>query len=210
MYSNPYVQLCEPCPIECQTCTNHTQCLSCINGYMLSNNYQCIVNTTNENSWVSKKAVNNYTNFMGMGPLVIETANQSLINITDQNFMNYETNCAGLAGTTWFGGYQTFDYTTKIIKTIYNLPPHQWINIRFHAVLIDQWIDNTLVVELNSYKNYFSDGVSLPNLAWSGTFNTDQRFSDFCGNTHIFDNVAVVDAWIAHNSSLAKIRIRMN
>jgi len=89
MFSNPYVGLCEPCPVQCQTCTNASKCLTCISGYMLSNSYTCIVNTTTENNWVSKRAVSNYTNFMGVGPLSIVTANQTLINITNSNFQAY-------------------------------------------------------------------------------------------------------------------------
>jgi len=47
-----------------------------------------------------------------------------------------------------------FDYTTKVVKTIYNLPPHQWINVRFQAIMIDKWTGNTLVIELNQNLNY--------------------------------------------------------
>jgi hypothetical protein len=147
---------------------------------------------------------------MGVGPLSIVTANQPLINITDSNFMNYETTCLGLDTITWFGGYQQFDYTTKLVKTIYNLPPHQWINVRFQAIMIDMWNGNTLVVELNQNLNYLSSSVSSPQVIWNGTYDSTQRFSDFCGDATYMDNIDVVDAWAPHNSSLAKIQIRMN
>jgi hypothetical protein len=147
---------------------------------------------------------------MGVGPLVIVTANQPLINITDSNFNTFETTCLGLDSITWLGGYQQFDYTTKLVKTLYNLPPHQWINIRFQAIIIDKWAGNTLVIELNQNLNYLSSSILSPKVIWNGTYNASQRFSDFCGDPTYFDNIDVVDAWAAHNSSLAKIQIRMN
>jgi hypothetical protein len=33
---------------------------------------------------------------------------------------------------------------------------------------------------------------------------------DFCGNSSIPDNLAIVDAWVPHNVSAAKLVIRLN
>ena len=54
----------------------------------------------------------------------------------------------------WFGGYNLFDYNTKIYKTIYNLPQHQWINVMFQLIIIDEWKDYTMLLEIGDEKDY--------------------------------------------------------
>jgi hypothetical protein len=76
------------------------------------------------------------------------------------------------------------------------------MNIRFQAVLIDKWTSNTLIVEFSSGGPY--------SVIWQGTFSSQARFMDFCGNSSIPDNLAIVDAWVPHNVSAAKLVIRLN
>ena len=73
MYANVASGLCEPCPISCTHCSNQSYCTSCIPGYMISNNFQCIQNVTNENGWVSKQVsiIGLNYNRMGLAPLVL-------------------------------------------------------------------------------------------------------------------------------------------
>ena len=146
MFSNAQ-GYCQPCPIRCLTCSNYTFCTSCISGYMISNNYQCIPNTTNTNGWVSKNVSVDWTSpsLMGNSPLAIDV-NGAITNITASNLQSYKSSCSNLGNFSLFGGYNVFSYRTKILKTIYNLPPHQWINIRFQVFLIDLWQDNTLLL----------------------------------------------------------------
>lgn len=59
--------------------------------------------------------------------------------------------CSRMPAFSWLGGYFTYPYTAKVMKSIFSLPPHQWINIRFQAVLIDRWNGNTLLLEMNTY-----------------------------------------------------------
>jgi hypothetical protein len=47
------------------------------------------------------------------------------------------------------GGYNIFKYNTKLIKSSFNLPPHNWINIKFQVILGDNWKNNTLLVEID-------------------------------------------------------------
>ena len=198
---------CYPCPIECLSCSNATICSSCINGYMISNGHDCIPNTTNLNNWVTKNVTREMEGVseVGMSSLVL-IINGSQVNVTDDNVANYTSKCDPVAPPM----LGPFSYNTKYIKNIVGLPPHQWINIRFHAVLIDRWEANTLNLELNYYKNYWPNSLSLPQAIWSGTFSSSQRNHDFCGNPSIADNLVTVDAWAAHNHSLVKMQIRMN
>ena len=201
---------CGFCPIRCLSCSSASNCTSCIPGYMISNSFQCIPSTTNDNNWVSKNVSVDWMNpgLMGVSPLVI-LQNSQLINVTQQNVGSLETQCSGLGSAKWFGGFGQFDYTTKIYKTVYNLPPHQWINIRFQAILIDNWQNNSLVLELNQNGHYNPNDLLNPQQIWTGTFDSSLRFKDLCGNGSIPDNLVVVDAWVAHSSSLAKFQIRL-
>ena len=83
LYANPQSGLCYPCPITCTRCSNASICTTCIPGYMLSNNYNCIPNTTNENGWVSKNVsiIGLNYNRMGLAPLILKR-NGNLQNIT--------------------------------------------------------------------------------------------------------------------------------
>ena len=74
MYAIQGSGLCHPCPITCTHCSNDTVCTGCISGYMISNNFQCIPNSTNQNGWVSKNVsiIGLNYNRMGIAPLVLE------------------------------------------------------------------------------------------------------------------------------------------
>lgn len=153
MFLDSSTLLCKPCPIYCLTCSSYSVCKSCVTGFILKNNYSCLLNSTNVNGWVSKNVTYQLTtpDFTGVSGLVIMT------NGTALNLSNNLTSIAGLLSTcnklgsfSWLGGYQSFGYKTKIIKTVFNLPPHQWLNIMFQAVLIDSWFNNTLLLEINN------------------------------------------------------------
>lgn len=145
---------CKPCPIQCLTCTNYSKCTTCIPGYMLQNNYACIPSTTNDRGWVGmnmSQPIAGSSNLLDFGveDLVI-IANGQAINITKDNKAQYQSMCTVNSPTiSWFGGYLKFGYSTKLIKTLYSLPPHQWINVMFEAILIDHWQDNTLLLEMD-------------------------------------------------------------
>ena len=91
---------------------------------------------------------------------------------------------------------------------MYNLPPHQWINLRLQVVIIDEWLDNSLVLEVGS-PDYNPDAIANPQEIWRATFNNSMRWADFCGKVQIFDSMEVIDAWAQHNSSMAKLRLRV-
>jgi len=140
---------CKPCPIYCQTCSKYSVCTSCITGYMIKNNYSCTINTTNYNGWVSKNVSYELAgqDYVGVSNLVV-IVNNTAINITNspQSLGIMSSNYSKLSGYSWLGGHQIFNFRTKIIKTIFNLPPHQWLNVMFQAILIDYWYNNTLLV----------------------------------------------------------------
>lgn len=199
--------ICMPCPITCQTCSTYSTCLTCIPGFLLSNNFKCIPGKLNANGWVSKDVVYDLTGIKSPGNSISVFVNNSLVPITSNNsFMN---NCSKLPGYNWLGGYGAFGYTTKIVGSLLALSPHQWLNVRFQAVIIDKWIGNTLLLEVSSSLPT-STGTSNAATVWQATYVSQMRFVDFCGNSSIADNLATVDAWIPHNLSSAYIRIRLN
>jgi len=142
--------LCQPCPVYCLTCTNYTYCTSCVPGFMLQNNYSCILNTTNLNGWVTKNVTYDITgpDYIGVSNLIVLLNGSTAINITNnpQNLGTVSSNCSKLSSQVWLGGHTIFNFRTKIIKTVFNLPPHQWLNVMFQAILIDYWYNNTLVL----------------------------------------------------------------
>ena len=141
---------CKPCPIYCSACTGYTYCTSCVTGYMLQNNYSCILNTTNENGWVSKNVTYQLAgpDYTGFSNLIVNFGNGTSINITNTplSIGNLLSNCSKFTSYNWLGGYRLFNYKTKVIKTAFNLPPHQWLNVMFQAILIDKWLNNTLLL----------------------------------------------------------------
>lgn len=212
-------RLCKPCPVYCLSCSNYSMCTTCIPGYALANTYAssavCTPNITNDNGWVSINVTKNIAGYSDLFDVGVEdfvlVRNGVTTNVTAANKGAYLTNCTKLSPTyTWLGGYLQFGYTTKILKTIYSLPPHQWVNIKFQALLVDQWQDNTLLLELDTEENYDPNSIEDPRIIWSGTFDSSIRNYDLCGSTQFPDNIEVVHAWAAHRMSQLKIRIRLN
>jgi hypothetical protein len=105
------------------------------------------------NGWVSKNVSYLLTDFTGVSNLVLLT-NSTSYNLSNLQKLGtlgiFQGNCLKLDNIGWFGGYQSFNFRTKIIKTVFNLPPHQWVNIMFQAIMIDHWFSNTLLLEINS------------------------------------------------------------
>lgn len=146
MFYNASVSICSPCPITCLSCTNYSKCTTCIPGYLLSNKYGCITGAVNDNGWISKNVTYLTTTSSYTGSNLQLIINNTLI--SPNNFNNYiSSSCNSMMPTySWFGGYQSFPYTTNILKSTFNLSPHQWVNIRFQVVIIDKWIGNTLLL----------------------------------------------------------------
>ena len=81
--------------------------------------------------------------------------------------------------------------------------------MRFQVVIIDEWKDNSLVMDMGQLQDYDPNSFGMPVEIWRATFNNSLRYSDFCGNPTFFDNIGVADAWAQHNSTLAKFRVRV-
>lgn len=143
--------LCLFCPITCLSCTSYSSCTSCIPGYMISNNYLCIPGVSTSTGWVSKNVSYEITNnSLQVANLFVSSAVSTSTNsFNNSNYSNY--GCTKMSSYNWIGGYGLFGYSTKVIKSVYNIPPHQWLNIRFETVLIDSWMGNTFLVEINTY-----------------------------------------------------------
>jgi hypothetical protein len=117
---------------------------------MLSNDFGCIPGIPSATNWVSKNISYEFTNSSSWGSNVLITAGNATFTSNATNLSSFS--CSKMPQYTWLGGSNyPFDYTTNIIKSAFNLPPHQWINIRFQAVLIDNWLGNTLLLEMNTF-----------------------------------------------------------
>lgn len=95
MYMDSSTLFCKPCPIYCLTCTTYNICTSCVTGFILKNNYSCILNTTNVNGWVSKNVTYQLTDpdYTGVSDLVV------MINGNALNLTNNPTSLGGLLST---------------------------------------------------------------------------------------------------------------
>jgi hypothetical protein len=212
MYKDSASNLCFPCLSTCLSC-NNTVCTTCIPGFILSNNYLCIPGALSSTGWVSKNVSYELTaNNLAASDLAVWINTSSITNLNLQiSNVSLQSTCSKLPLYTWLGGYSLFGYSTKIIKSSFGLSPHQWANIRFQAVLIDYWLSNTLLVEVDTIDSYNETIIdNTTTIAWSGTFNSSQRYVDFCGNSSIPDNIAIIDTWFAHNLSSLKFNIRLN
>jgi hypothetical protein len=207
MFLDGNSSLCFPCPIACLTCSSYSKCATCIPGFLLSNKYACISGALNTNGWISKNISSELTGSTFTGSNIAIWNNNSLIGQSQAG--NITSSCSKIPGYNWLGGYNLFGYSTKILKSVFALPPHQWLNVRFQVVLIDKWNANTLLLELSSKESYTAN-VTSAQIIWQESFYSGLRFADFCGNSSIPDNLEVVDAWVPHNLSSAVLRIRLN
>jgi hypothetical protein len=108
---------------------------------MLSNSFSCIPGAINTNYWVSKNV--SYE----LNSSLLATKNlQILINDTLSTNPPTPFVCSKMGRISWLGGSNVFPYNAKVIKSTFNMPPHQWVNIRFQVALIDKWINNTLLL----------------------------------------------------------------
>lgn len=80
-------------------------------------------------------------------------SNIVVVNATSQHQLNSENinsfldkNCQVYNTYNLLG---QFKYDTKIIKSTFNLPPHDWINIKVQVYFGDNWINNTLILEID-------------------------------------------------------------
>ena len=53
--------------------------------------------------------------------------------------------------------------------------------MRFQIVIIDEWKDDSLVIEMGGTKDYDPNSVGMPVEIWRATFNNSLRYADFCG-----------------------------
>lgn len=136
--------LCAPCPITCTVCSSYSKCSTCIPGFILSNSYACIPAVINANGWVSKNISYELTGANLTASNYAIWNNNATINLAQAG--NFTSTCSKLPTYNWIGGYGLLGYSAKLTKSLYGLPPHQWLNLRLQVVLIDKWIGNTLLL----------------------------------------------------------------
>ncbi len=50
-------------------------------------------------------------------------------------------------------GRYAFNYNSVIYKTYYGLPFHQWAMVKFQIFILDNWQDQSLIVEVELGRN---------------------------------------------------------
>ena len=141
MFLNATNTLCELCPVTCTACSNGTTCSACIDGYMLSNSFSCIEGAITTTGWISKAVSQELTatsTVLSNFQLVTDMNVSASVNLS-MSTASYLSSCSVLGDYQWLGGYQVFGKGSKIVKSAYGLPPHDWVNIRMQVIAIDQW-----------------------------------------------------------------------
>lgn len=143
-YLDTNFSICAPCPVTCISCLNYQKCSKCIDGFTLSNSYTCIPSDITETGWTNKNV--SYE----LNPIIKTAKNLNIqVGLSDYvltDALATSKNCSKLPTLQWLGGQSVLGYNAKLIKSIYGLSPHQWVQIRFQIVLIDKWNGNSLIV----------------------------------------------------------------
>lgn len=63
---------------------------------------------------------------------------------------------------------------------------------------------------INADQSYDRAMLSSPGAFWTASFNSSMRFKDFCGDSSIPDNLAVVDAWTKHTDASVQISVSVS
>lgn len=136
--------------MTCQSCSSYSNCTTCIPGFILHNSFRkCIPGNqnTNTNQWISKNvSLELYENETNLTNVVVVNTS-SVYELNTYNINSFLNRSCSLFNSNPFLG--PFNYQTKVIKNHYNLPPHDWINIRLQVFLGDSWVNNTLIVEID-------------------------------------------------------------
>lgn len=212
-YLSTSSNLCEFCPIFCASCINSSTCSSCIPGYEQNNNFNCVPILSNTNGWVGMNmsydlTESNLTSWNLDGLQLISSASSTIINISQFTpTENYTTYCKLIQDQHFFG-INLLGYNSQLFKTIYGLPPHGWAHVKFQFVAVDSWQGDSLILEISSVDTYTLSTFNNPMATFSKTFNSSQRFVDFCGSSVYSDNLGLMDAYFNHNNSMLALRIR--
>lgn len=138
-FMNVNTRICNFCPVQCISCTNYTTCTLCMQGYKLLSNGTCAQNFTNStiqysldlnDTAISQNKANGFY-FVGSA--------------ATSSISNYFTSCGSKFSQPLLGKY-AFDYDTVIYRTYYALPFHQWAQIKFQFLVIDQWLNQQFII----------------------------------------------------------------
>lgn len=133
-YFNATSRICNFCPVQCTSCSNYTSCTQCLDGYRLASNGSCLANFTNSTLQFGLDLTNNtLAQANANGFLCVGCA-------ATQSISNYFSYCTGMVHQPIMGKY-AFDYDTVVYRTYYALPYHQWAQLKFQFVAIDQWLN---------------------------------------------------------------------
>jgi hypothetical protein len=182
---------------------------------VIANNFSCVPNNLTNGYWSSANisydlspsgiASQNASGFI----VVPDSTNPSIAYDSETTSSNatYFANCAKL-GLTYFGS--SLGYKSQIIKTVFGLPTHSWVQIKFQFLAIDNWKGDSLLLEINSNNSYNKYSIEYPQTINSYTFNSSQRIVDLCGSATYPDSLAVIDNYFSHSASSLKFRIKVN
>ncbi len=115
-------------------------------------------------------------------------------------------NCSKLSSQLFFGMY-SFDYNTQIIKSYFGLPHHDWIQIKFQFVAINNWTQTNMILEINDQESYKLDIIEGVYYSEKKEYSSNIRHRDFC-LSGAPDNLGFFSVMVSHKASMLKIRIR--
>lgn len=101
----------------------------------------------------------------------------------------------------------SFGIKTNVIKSVFGIPPHQWVRIRLHAVAYDNFNGQQIVLSVDLNSNYNRSFIIEDNTLQNVSFNNSQLHYDFCKKSNYSDALHTFDVSNSHTSGMIKIRI---
>lgn len=115
-------------------------------------------------------------------------------------------NCSKLSSQLFFGMY-SFDYNTEIFKSYFGMPHHDWIQIKFQFVAINNWTNTNMILEINDRESYRLNVIEGVLASVQKEYSSYIRNRDFClGGAP--DNLGFFSIYLSHQASMLKLRIR--
>lgn len=121
------------------------------------------------------------------------------------NLKNYVSKCDSLSEN--YFGMDYFNVDTNLTKSVYNMPPHDWIRVRIQFAAYDDWVNIGLVLTIDTDPNYNQSYLIQEKVVQSFTFDNTKLTKHFCKLQNYSDSIGLFDASFSHSSSMLKFRI---
>lgn len=193
-------RICNFCPVECITCSSYTYCTSCLDGYKLYNGL-CKTNFTNSTLKIGIDLTNDEQKKFNVNGFTFQSTGAT----SSVNY--YFSFCDYMPGQPFMGRY-AFDYDSIVTRTYYGLPYHQWAMIKFQFFIIDNWLNQDFIVEIEGQRNHEPTIFGTTLTSQSFTYSEDIRNTNFCGQPQFKDSLGIFNQSFMHGDSILKFRIK--